>query len=47
MNYYEISEETARTAHSMVHMSDYKPGSATDVNLAAVDEAASYVASNK
>ena len=30
MNYYEISEETARTAHSMVHMSDYKPGSATD-----------------
>ena len=40
MNYYEISEETARTAHSMVHMSDYKPGSATDGYRAAVDEAA-------
>ncbi len=47
MNYYEISEETARTAHSMVHMSDYKPGSATDGYRAAVDEAAALVASKK
>ena len=27
--YYEINEETARNAHYCVHMSDYKPGSAT------------------
>lgn len=47
MNYYEISEETARTAHSMVHMSDYKPGSATDGYRATVDEAAALVASKK
>ena len=47
MNYYEISEETARTAHSMVHMSDYKPGSATDGYRAAVDEAAALVASKR
>jgi hypothetical protein len=47
VNYYEISEETARTAHSMVHMSDYKPGSATDGYRAAVDEAAALVASKK
>ncbi len=47
MNYYEISEETARTAHSMVHMSDYKLGSATDGYRAAVDEAAALVASKK
>lgn len=46
MNYYEISEETARTAHSMVHMSDYKPGSATDGYRAAVDEAAALVLSD-
>ena len=27
--YYEINEDTARSAHYCVHMSDYKPGSAT------------------
>ena len=27
--YYEINEDTARNAHYCVHMSDYKPGSAT------------------
>lgn len=45
--YYEISEETARTAHFMVHMSDYKPGSATSSYRAAVDEAAALVESKK
>ena len=27
--YYEINEDTARNAHYCVHMSDYRPGSAT------------------
>lgn len=32
--YYEINEETARNAHYCVHMSDYKPGSATATIMA-------------
>ena len=28
--YYEINEDTARNAHYCVHMSDYRPGSATN-----------------
>ena len=40
MKYYNIDENTARTAHYMVHMGDYKPGSATEGYRAAVDEAA-------
>ena len=38
--YYEINEETARNAHYCVHMSDYKPGSATAEYRRAVDKAA-------
>lgn len=45
--YYQIDEQTARTAHSMVHMSDYKPGSATASYRAAVDEAAALVEAQK
>ena len=41
--YYEISEDTARNAHYCVHMSDYRPGSATNGYRAAVDEAAALV----
>lgn len=47
MTYYEISEETARNAHYCVHMSDYKPGSATAEYRAAVDEAAALVETQK
>jgi hypothetical protein len=36
--YYDISEETARRGHESVHMSDYKPGSATAEYTASVDE---------
>lgn len=45
--YYQIDEQTARTAHYMVHMSDYKPGSATASYRAAVDEAAALVEAQK
>ena len=45
--YYEISEDTARNAHYCVHMSDYKPGSATNGYRAAVDEAAALVEARK
>ncbi len=45
--YYEINEETARNAHYCVHMSDYKPGSATASYRAAVDEAAALVENKK
>ena len=45
--YYEINEETARTAHYMVHMSDYRPGSATAEYRAAVDKAAALVEQRK
>lgn len=45
--YYQIDEQTARTAHYMVHMSDYKPGSATARYRAAVDEAAALVEAQK
>lgn len=47
MTYYEISEDTARNAHYCVHMSDYKPGSATASYRATVDEAAAMVAAQK
>lgn len=47
VRYYEISEETARTAHFMVHMSDYIKNSATNSYRAAVDEAAALVESKK
>lgn len=47
VTYYPISEETARNAHYMVHMSDYKPGSATASYRAAVDEAAALVEAQK
>lgn len=40
VNFYEISEETARRAHESVHMSDYKPGSATEEYRNSVTEAA-------
>lgn len=45
--YYPINEDTARNAHYMVHMSDYKPGSATASYRAAVDEAAALVEAQK
>lgn len=47
VTYYPISEDTARNAHYMVHMSDYKPGSATASYRAAVDEAAALVEAQK
>ena len=40
VTYYPINEDTARNAHYMAHMGDYKPGSATASYRAAVDEAA-------
>lgn len=45
--YYPINEETARTAHHMVHMSDYTPNSCTASYKAAVDEAAALVEARK
>lgn len=36
--YYDVSEETARRGHESVHMSDYKPGSATNEYKSSVDE---------
>ncbi len=45
--YYEINEETARNAHYCVHMSDYKPGSATAEYRRAVDKAAALVETKK
>lgn len=47
INYYPINEDTARNAHYMVHMSDYKPGSATASYRAAVDKAAALVEAQK
>lgn len=47
VTYYQINEETARNAHYMVHMSDYKPGSATASYRAAVDEAAALAEAQK
>ena len=47
VTYYPINEDTARNAHYMVHMSDYKPGSATASYRAAVDEAAALVQAQK
>ena len=47
VTYYPINEDTARNAHYMVHMGDYKPGSATASYRAAVDEAAALVESRK
>ena len=47
VRYYEIDEETARNAHYCVHMSDYKPGSATVEYRRAVDKAAALVEAKK
>ena len=47
VRYYEINEDTARSAHYCVHMSDYRPGSATNGYGAAVDEAAALVEARK
>ena len=47
VTYYPINEDTARNAHYMVHMGDYKLGSATDSYRAAVDEAAALVEAQK
>lgn len=47
VRYYEIDEETARSAHYCVHMSDYKPGSATAEYRRAVDKAAALVETKK
>ena len=47
VTYYPINEDTARNAHYMVHMSDYKPGSATAEYRAAVDQAAELVERQK
>ena len=43
VTYYTINEDTACNAHYCVHMSDYKPGSATAEYRASVDEAAALV----
>ena len=45
--YYEIDETTARNAHYCVHMSDYRPGSATAEYRRAVDKAAALVEARK
>ena len=45
--YYQINEETARHAWDNVHMSEYKPGSATAEYRAAVDAAAKIAADHK
>ncbi len=45
--YYEINEDTARSAHYCVHMSDYKPGSATAEYRRAVDKARALVEARK
>ena len=47
VRYYEINEETARNAHYCVHMSDYRPGSATAEYRRAVDKAAALVEAKK
>lgn len=47
VRYYEINEDTARSAHYCVHMSDYKPGSATAEYRCAVDKAATLVETKK
>lgn len=47
MQYYEISEETARRSHEMMSMTDYREGSATAGYRAAVDEAAALVEAQK
>ncbi len=45
--YYEINEETARNAHYCIHMSDYKPGSATASYRNSVNSAAQLVEQQK
>ena len=47
VTYYPINEDTARNAHYCVHMSDYKPGSATAEYRASVDEAAALADAQK
>ena len=45
--YYPINESTARLAHEMMFMSDYKPGSATEEYRASVDKATALVEQRK
>lgn len=45
--YYPINEETARVAHMMHHMSDYRPGSITEEYKSMVDNAAALVEKQK
>lgn len=45
--YYPIDESTARTAHQMVHMSDYPENSCTESYRAAVDHAAALAESQR
>lgn len=45
--YYPIDESTARTAHQMVHMSDYPENSCTESYRAAVDQAAALAESQR
>lgn len=47
VRYYEINKDTVRSAHYCVHMSDYRPGSATNSYRTAVDEAAALVEARK
>lgn len=47
MKYYEINEETARRAHDMMSMSDYKRGSQTAEYRQEVDRAAALVEKKK
>ncbi len=47
MKYYEINEETARLAHEMMSMSDYRKGSATAEYRASVDQVAALAEKRK
>lgn len=47
IKYYPIDEETARRAHEMMSMRDYKPGSATAEYRGSVDKAAALVDQRK
>lgn len=47
VTYYPINEDTARNAHYMVHIGEYKPNSATNSYRSAVDEAADLVEQQK
>ena len=47
MKYYNIDENSARLAHEMMSMRDYKEGSVTAEYRAAVDQAAALVEQKK